>query len=266
MSQDGGPGPATRNHGRKPLSRFEEARPPAHVGRAGIIEQLDKLAGSGKPDDRERFSSLLVQLAGIDPSAAAEYVKALASGPMRQQLVREVSLAWASKDPAGAEKWAAGLPDASERQSALEDVCLQIVRKDGRQAIAMAEKHELDLSSQTVTRNLARQWMSYDLPAAAEWIKSRSAGEEREQMIMILALVQAETRPAEAGRLVVEEIPEGPVQTEAVISVIYQWAKLDPSGARAWVGLFPESPLRDRAESELSHIASFRPQTEARSE
>ncbi|MES2439003.1 MAG: hypothetical protein V4584_08045 [Verrucomicrobiota bacterium] len=228
----------------------EDARP-------GLLEKLEAVAKSGGPFDREGFASLLARLVEIDPATAADFATALPAGPVREEALRRVSQAWASEDPAEAENWAAELPDESERQSALTDVCMRIARSDAAQALGIAENHGIGAAPGSVTENLVQQWAVQDFPAAAAWIKARPAGEKREQMVMRLALVQSATRPGEAARLVVEEIPEGAVQTEAVITVIYQWASRDMAGAREWVNLFPESPLRDRAESELTNMAAY---------
>ncbi|RYD23162.1 MAG: hypothetical protein EOP88_05230 [Verrucomicrobiaceae bacterium] len=223
--------------------------------RTDLLAELGGIAGSADGFDHECFSSLLVKLVKIDPEAAAEFGTSLPAGPAREEALRRISQAWATEDAAGAETWAAALPDAVERESALGSICMQVAQLDAGQAILLAERHSL--AAAPVTENLAHLWAAQDFPAAATWIKARPAGEQREQLVMRLALVRSATAPAEAARLVVDEIPEGHVQTEAVISVIYQWARRDMAGAREWVGLFPESALRTRAENELSNIAAY---------
>jgi hypothetical protein len=221
---------------------------------------LEKLRGFVKSDgefDCGRFSLLLAKLVAVDPAAAADFAASIPAGPVREEALRRLSQLWSAKDPAAAEMWAAGLPDEAERQSTVTAICMQVAQSDAREAITIAERHGLDAGSGAVTENLVHQWAAQDFPAAAAWIKSRPAGERREQMVMRLAVVQSATEPAAAARLVVDEIPEGHVQTEAVISVIYQWARRDMAGAREWVGLFPESELRTRAETELSNIAAY---------
>jgi hypothetical protein len=51
------------------------------------------------------------------------------------------------------------------------------------------------------------------------------AGEIRDELLRRVAFVQAASAPAAAAKLVVEEIPSGPVQTEAILSVINRWAR-----------------------------------------
>ena len=60
-----------------------------------------------------------------------------------------------------------------------------------------------------------------------------------------------------AARLVVEQIPAGPKQTEAVISVVHQWALQDLAGALAWVNRFPGGILKERAAHELAGVVYF---------
>ena len=55
--------------------------------------------------------------------------------------------------------------------------------------------------------------------------------------------------------MVVEQIPPGSIQTEAVISVLHQWFLRDMAGAAAWVDQFPAGDLKVRAENEMSGIA-----------
>lgn len=252
------PGPWVRDHAAgERFTPSRQGRAGNRDPRKGLLDQLGRMARSGEAFDRELFASSIARLMEIDPQATAEFSESLPAGPLREEALRRVSQGWASNDPDMAETWAAGLPDAMERQSVLADVCTRVANAnaDAAKAIGIAEKHGLDTAE--VMDNLAHQWAAQDFPAAAAWIKERPAGERREQMIMRLALVRSATEPAEAARLVVDEIPEGQVQTEAVISVIYQWALRDMAGARGWVALFPESALRTRAENELSNIAAY---------
>ena len=139
----------------------------------------------------------------------------------------------------------------------MTDVCFQLARTNAAQAVAKAEHYELEAASETVLVNLVQQWAEQDLQSAANWIEARPAGEEREQMLWRLAIAQSAPAPGDAARLVIEQIPAGPVQMEATISVLHQWAVRDLTGAKAWVALFPIGALRERAENELSGVAAY---------
>jgi hypothetical protein len=62
----------------------------------------------------------------------------------------------------------------------------------------------------------------------------------------------------EAAQLIIADLPPGPKQTEAAISVLHKWALQDVDGAAAWAEQFPAGPLRDRALNELSAIRKSR--------
>ena len=215
---------------------------------------------SGDPAARDRFESLLARLVRRSPEAAAQFAQSLEAGDKREQALHRVTQLWAKQDPADAENWARQLGDPVERASALRDLCFQLAGTDAAGAVAKAQGYRLDAAPGTVLVNLVQQWAEQDLPGAANWIEARPAGEEREQMLWRLAIAQSATAPAEAVQLITDQIPAGPVQTEAAISVLHQWAIRDLAGARAWVELFPSGAVRERAENELSGIAAYQQQ------
>lgn len=255
---DGRSRPATRNHpppGSSPPAI--KARSPGEVARLRLLADIDAIVRSDRASDLGAYSILLNKLAEMDPAAAAAFACALDKGRWREEALQRVSQIWASKDAVSAEHWAATLADESERQAALTDVCVELAQSSAGPAVRLADIYGLGARSGSLMETLAQQWANQDFSAAAGWVKAQPAGEKREQMVMRLAFVQAQTQPADAARLVIAEIPDSPVQAEAVISVIYQWAKKDMAGARDWVGLFPECPLRDRAETELANMAAY---------
>ena len=245
-------GPDTAREEQVQQTRFARIASLSH-----LVRRLNAAAQSGDPAARNRFEVLLAKLMRRSPEAAARFAQSLGVGNPREQAMHRVTQLWAVQNPAGAENWARQLDDPAERASALKDVCFQLARTDAAQAVAKAENYHLDAASGTVLVNLVQQWAEQDSSGAAEWIKARPAGNEREQMLWRLAIVQCATAPAEAVRLVTEQIPAGPLQTEAAISVLHQWAIRDLAGARAWVALFPAGAIRDRAEVELSGVADY---------
>ncbi len=65
------------------------------------------------------------------------------------------------------------------------------------------------------------------------------------------------TEPAAAANFVVREIPPGSAQTEAVISILHQWALRNFDDAAAWVELFPDGEIRERAINELAGVRDY---------
>jgi hypothetical protein len=201
------------------------------------------------------FQELLAKLVRSDPMAAARFAETLPVGMMRNDVVRHVGQDWAMQDLASAESWAGELPDKSESQSVLADICFQVSLANAAQAVQIAGQHNLN-TMPGVLQYLVSQWAAQDFSSAAAWVKTQPENQQRDQMLQRLAMFQSRTDPAEAATLVAEQMPPGPVQDDAVVSVIYNWSLRHMAGATAWVNLFPPGPLKERAESELSHITA----------
>ena len=163
--------------------------------------------------------------------------------------MRVVAQTWGLHDADAAADWAATLPDEIERRGFLGAVCIGLAAADPAGGVQMADK--LGLRDDGVLENLTAQWAARDGAAALTWVYQRPAGRDRDRLMQRIAIAGAQTDPAWAARLVVEQIPTGPEQAEAVISVVNQWAGRDPVGAAAWVDDFPPGVLRDRALGEL---------------
>ena len=222
---------------------------------ANLLDRLEACRDAGENFDREAFSVLLERLLQLDGGMAASFVDSLPVGHVRSEALRRFAQAFASLDPERAELWASSLSDEAERESALGDVCSRIALTDAGNAVRTFERHQL---SGVLLENLVQQWADQDFSAAAAWALARPTGEQRDQMCGRLAIVLSATEPASAANLVLKEIPAGLIQTEAVVSVLYQWGTRDMDGASAWVALFPTGSLKERAESELSQLKRLR--------
>jgi hypothetical protein len=219
-----------------------------------LIQPL--LDSTNQADHDLIYTNLLRGLIVEDPAMAGGLAASLAPGDVRQEFVRRVAQGWAAVDPAGATAWAAGLTDVEERSSTLSDVAFQIAQADPAAAVALAEK--LDFGSRNGTlENLAQQWAGRDFAATLDWAIQQPAGEQRDQIMSRIAFVQAHSEPAAAVNLIVTQIPPGPAQDEAAMSVLQQWGMQDYQAASDWAGQFPAGPLRNRALAELSGIAQY---------
>jgi hypothetical protein len=152
---------------------------------------------------------------------------------------------------------AAQIENADERYNVLLDACARWADYDPAEAISWIRQLGLNQTSSAPIEQIIQKWAAADFPAALNWANREPAGEQRELVMERLAFVHAQNQPSAAARLVVEQIPPGPIQIEATISVLHQWALSDFSGASAWVDRFP-SELQGRARAELDGIARFR--------
>lgn len=203
------------------------------------------------------FAKRVRELIEKDPHSAANLALSQEAGPAREEMLRRVAQYWTTQDSVSARQWAEQLPIPGERNAALTDVCFQVAQADPRLATQLADQYGLGKLPGATLENLVQQWAERDLTTAIEWVEGRPAGEQKNQMLTRVAMVVAETAPADAAQMVVSQISEGNVRTEAAVSIVYQWARRDLPGARAWVDAFPEGPLRERVSNELKGIEQY---------
>lgn len=200
-------------------------------------------------------TKLLPSLILLDPRVAGYLAENWDLGPVREELLRQVAGEWTKQNPAQAIEWAANLKDTSERTDALGNACIQISQSNPAQAVATAERFGVG-KNDGILDNATQLWASQDPSAALGWAQGQPPGEQRDRLMTRIVFVEAQTAPSEAARFVSEEIPPGPMQDEAIISVLHQWGLRDSAGASAWVSNFAESPLRERAINELAAVAT----------
>ena len=162
-------------------------------------------------------------------------------------------LKWAATDPAAATLWADRLTNPAKRQEALQAICFKIAERDPAAAIDMVEIYGLG-NEPGVVENLIAQWSARDADGALAWIGHQPPGDERDALTKRVAFALSSSQPVEAARLIEESMGTGPLQTEAVASLVHQWSQRDPAAAREWVERLPPGPLRDRANQELATL------------
>ncbi len=145
-------------------------------------------------------------------------------------------------------------PADSRRDAVAEIICAQTAETDPAQAVALAERYAGGCSN--LLENLVHQWADRDEPAACAYAMNKLAGEERDRLLSRVAFVRSKENPAEAAKLVAEQISPGEIQNEAAISVLHQWTLRDPDAASAWAQLFPASEVRERALQEVENITA----------
>ena len=166
---------------------------------------------------------------------------------------------WARNFPAEALAWLQNAPDGTQRVAIAEIVYPQLAQTNAAAAVALAENSLGGGASdvaQNLLDNLAQQWAGQDLQAASAWALAKPAGEQRDQLLQRIAVVEAKSNPAEAGRLISEQMSPGQIQSEAAISVLYQWTRQDAAAALVWAESFPPGDLRERAINEVKNVSA----------
>ena len=145
------------------------------------------------------------------------------------------------------------LPQAVQEENAL----YRLAATEPASAVQLAKEKGASVPS-GVLENLVHQWANKDLAAALVWVEQLASGDERERLLGRIAYVLSETEPTAAATFVAGQMNEGPLQNQAALSVIHQWATREFDAAKNWVATFPTGPLREQAEKELAGLALTR--------
>jgi hypothetical protein len=62
--------------------------------------------------------------------------------------------------------------------------------------------------------------------------------------------------PVAAATVVIQELPSGRAQDDALVGIAQRWAEQDPENSARWVGQFPAGELRDAASDSVVAIWS----------
>lgn len=161
----------------------------------------------------------------------------------------------AAKDPEKVLAEVLQWPPGAERDRALQSVCYGVAEDDPAAALSLAQRLHLDQSG--LQENIVQQWVTTDPSSALVWVDKQPAGQAREALMMRVAFVLSKNDPTDAATLVLDQIPPGPEQNEAVMAVLHQWALRNMVGAAHWVQSFQPGPLRERALNELEGVEKY---------
>lgn len=244
----------------QPDARLVGCSTPEHIVNdetEDLLASVQRLFSTGNPSDRDLvYTNLLPALVRMNPVVAAHFAEDMKSDLFRAEILRTVAQTWASLDPESAVKWAGQLQNSDEQTLELSYVCNELSVKDPARAAQIVNQWTLGEHKEAVLQNIAQQWAAQNFDDAKTWAIAEPASELRNVLLARIACVRSTTAPMEAVQLIADQIPDSPIQTEALMSVIYQWGTRDLPGAIAWVNLLPSGPLRERADRQLSTIAS----------
>ena len=204
------------------------------------------------PLTNELGMRLLHRWAEDDAAAAAGWADSLPEGKWRTAALKQAAIAWSNEHLNQAENWARSLPDELERDSQLLAIAHEAVRSDPLQALQIAADLPASGSSDELIRRAAMEWASKDAEGAAEWARKIEGTTLREQVLSGVALAWGAHDPIAAATFVVNELPPGRLQTDALVGIVQRWTQNDPVQATAWVKSFPEGTLRREAMASLA--------------
>jgi hypothetical protein len=173
----------------------------------------------------------------------------------KYKVLRDLT-AWAAKDPEAALAAILKLPEGDQRNEALAAVCSGIAQTDPADAVKVAQELHLDKQPGAIMEDLVQQWASSDIASSLAWAEDQPAGASRDEFNTRIAFIMSQTDPSDAATLVMNQIPPGPAQDEAIMTVLNQWANQDFTRALGWAkGI--TGPIQGRVISELTGILNY---------
>ena len=222
----------------KSSSRAPEAKSGSRI--------LEALRSGDAAEHALALETLLPEFIRREPYAAMDLVLGLKPWERREAALLAASGEFGATDPAVAIGWLSRIQDEAEKKICRDAACRRMVATVPEIAMGLAE------SDPGLVTELAGAWVSRSPDEALKWIAAHKDPEQGDRLWAAGLLALAEKSPERAANLAVDHIDSEHVQAEAVISVLHQWVLQDRKAAAEWVDLFPEGPLRRRAEGELS--------------
>jgi hypothetical protein len=192
----------------------------------------------------------------VTRTIVAPVVKQKAVSQDKYAALRELG-ALAARDPAAALAAALKFPAGDERNEALTAVCSGMAQTDPAGAIKLAQALQLDKQPGAVMGDLVQQWAGNDLISSLAWVENQPASGQRDELTTRVAYVMSHHDPSDAADLVMSEIPPGPAQDEAIMTVLHQWANQNFVSAANWAKDTIGGPLQERALNELKGILDY---------
>jgi hypothetical protein len=224
-----------------------------------LLEEIQAALDSSNPGDAAGvFTNQLPALVRLDPWAAARFAQRNESQSWHVDFMRALVENWADLNPGEAVRWVAQIEKPDEQDNMLSCLCFQVARSDSVRAIQIIEQQGADTDRRRMLLgSLAHEWAIQDMANAINWAAEYPAGATRDGLFTRIALAESKSSPWEAACLLVQQVPPGPAQQEAGMSILHEWALQDAVGAAAWAEEFPDGELRDRAIDEVTRIAAY---------
>lgn len=183
------------------------------------------------------------------PQAAMAWAQARHDPRMSLHFMRLAALRWTATNLLEAVGWVHSLADGSVRVEMISTVGHEVVRIDPIEALRLASELPEGDSKAEIMSRAAGEWAVSDLAGSVEWALRIEEGKLRQQILERIVIVVAAQDLQAAANLTLQHMAQGPEQDRALVSIVQQWAQVDPVVASSWVSQFPDDLLgRDAVE------------------
>jgi len=224
-----------------------ELRKPLHGSprESGLAE----LAPPASPAAHDTEISARVEEFDVEalPQRTLERTLELPESPERSDLLQRAATAWLQSDATAALEWLRGVEDATIKRIVIrQQVDNLLAANDPASAAAWLDRIPDPIDRKAMVSRVSESWGRVQSHVAWQWGTGLPEGEARSIAIQNILSSWAEEHPVEAATAAVNGLgPEE--QSQGVLAVLLSWTQRDPAAAASWVGLFPESPLREIA-------------------
>lgn len=211
-----------------------------------IEEILGYLKTSPHSQDLNIVSRLQQRWANEKPAEMAEWASRLPVGDERRQMLDLAAMTWSRRDApsaTAAREWVATLPE-SEQTRALTNVAYGSSAHDPTEALALATTLPEAGMRDQVIGDLTLVWASSDLDATLKWLGEMEDMPFKNTLLSRVTAGLAEMEPAQAAKIALDQLPQGPVQDTALIQIARLWARNDAPAATKWATALPDSELK----------------------
>jgi hypothetical protein len=210
---------------------------------SAAIDYAQKISDVGLRN--EFVQSAVSNFSRSDPVAAANW---LSSGAVKLEAssagVRGVSENYAKLDPGAAARWASSITDSALRNNALSVVAETWSETNPAEAANWLSSGavKLDASSYGV-RTVSENYAKLDPGAAARWASSITDGALRNKALSAVSKSWSETNPTEAAKWV-GSLQDVQVRDIATVALSQELAKANPASAAQWASRISDPAQR----------------------
>lgn len=231
---------------------------------------LSKAPSPGTEHGRPLIQSESTHGTDLDKQETHELAKGdsdrqeLANGsPAEEQTLERTAIALANSDLKKAMEWLAQIQDPESKLRATLAIGNEAIRSNPMVALNLVAGLKSSPQRDDLIRRGVAEWALSDASSAKEWALQIEDETLRTGAVACIATSWSNSSPVAAANLVIDELPEGRLQSDTLVSIIQRWAQTSPKAAASWVEQFPEGDLKKVAAKNLIAVWSSRDAVEA---
>jgi hypothetical protein len=180
-----------------------------------------------------------------------------------EETIEATAITLANADLNKAMDWLAQLQDPDLQRRATLAVGNEAVRSNPIAALNLAGGLSPCPQRDDLIRRGVSEWALADALKAKEWAAQIEDESLRAGAMACIATSWSDASPVAAANLALDELPDGRLKSDTLVSILQRWAQSNPQDAAAWVEQFPEGALKAAAEKNLLAVWSVRDAAEA---